>query len=645
MSTLTKKVIIRIGDKEYKGDEREEYSFLNIALSQQLLSPNELRFTIQTKELKICENEQLFPTPRDIMGEKVYCEIETNRYDNNDILEDETESIKFNGRIFNVNVYFSSGTFSEQLIDVIAYSNDYLLTDHPHCFSYENNDLKKIVTATLNPHDIKNEINPRTKGSIPYTVQYNETNYQFLTRLAQRYGEWMYHDGEKWVFGEIKKKAKIVLLSRNDISNYQFHTGMLHHKVKHAHYNYLKCENSVKSNADYPNLTAPGCHKLTDTAKVEADKWFKKETFQHLQCSNPEDNDIDEQEVSVKAQLFGEKTHQTVCSGSSVRSDLTIGSVIEIQDHSFSDDRSDKKIAHEDLMIIGIVHTTETSGYYSNSFTAVSAKCDYPPYFQSDVFPRSSAQRAKVMENIDPEKMGRIRVQFLWQEEQDPNLITPWIRIAQPHGGKYKGFNFVPEIDEEVMVDFENGNAEKPYVVGTLWPGTQKPKDIRDDNSLKYIRTREGHTLQFVDNKEGGGIVLYDTTMPTGGGWCNYLVLLSKEEKLIRLESIGNIEIIAKGNIIMQAGENIESTAGNDIIDKAKNDINMKADNDKKVDVANNLKVTVGSAKSVSAGSISEDAGGEMKLTSGTHSQEAKGTMDLKAGGTLTAKGAVVKIN
>jgi len=234
-----------------------------------------------------------------------------------------------------------------------------------------------------------------------------------------------------------------------------------------------------------------------------------------------------------------------------------------------------------------------------NNFTAVPSKTEYPPYYQSDIFPFASAQRAKVKKNDDEEHLGRVRVQFLWQEEQDDSLKTPWIRIAQPHGGNDKGFFFIPEIDEEVIVDFENGNAEKPYVVGTLYHGKKHPgeKWYPGNNEVKAIRTRSGHTVEIHDKgegeKEGGYICIYDNKSK------NYVLTFSTDEKLIELKSKGDIKLNAENDIILDAKNNVEIKAGQ--------------------------KITL-TAKS------------SMELNGG-------GSLDAKADGTTTIKGAMVNIN
>jgi len=574
MGTITKKneVILKMDWKEY-----QEYNFLNISLSQELLKPNKLRFTMKKKNWKKSVTDSNFPTPRELMGAKVFFQLQTIYYNNKDQTRDASQYLRFDGIIFDVDIY-SSGPFKEQLIDITALSPDYLLMDHPHCFSYENKSLKEIVKATIEPYDIPNRIDPLIGGPIPYTVQYNETNFQFLTRLAKRYGEWMYNDGVKWVFGRAEQGAKTINLeARNDFNSYYFTTKLRHHKLKYAHHNYVDYQNWMVSDQDIPGLGNPGYHVLTDEAFKKSEKLFKKETFSSLHCGNSE-LELSEPGLATDVRLRGEKADQVVCIGTSVRSDLRIGSCIMLYDHFFENNII-KYINYEPLRIYEIEHYTEIDGHYSNRFSAISNNSTNPPYYKSDIFPVSTPQRAKVMDNKDPQRMGRIRVQFHWQEEQDNELMTPWIRITQPHGGYDKGFYFIPEKDEEVMVDFENGNAEKPFVVGTLFHGLQLPglSWPTDDNDIKAIRTRNGHTIEIHDDEKDGYIRIYDYKKE------NYVLTFSTDDKLIRLAATGNIELCAGNDIIMRANNNIKMIADNNIHETAHNEMTLESDGDQTI--------------------------------------------------------------
>ncbi|OWP78879.1 phage baseplate assembly protein V [Flavobacterium oreochromis] len=117
--------------------------------------------------------------------------------------------------------------------------------------------------------------------------------------------------------------------------------------------------------------------------------------------------------------------------------------------------------------------------------------------------------------NNNPMGMGRVRVQFPWQEKK--NQKTPWIRLIQPHSGAGKGFHFIPEIGEEVLVGFENGNAEKPFVLGTHYNGSETSGYHTPGNDIKAIHTRSGHILKFTEDEsiiitdQSGNTIQFDT--------------------------------------------------------------------------------------------------------------------------------------
>lgn len=80
---------------------------------------------------------------------------------------------------------------------------------------------------------------------------------------------------------------------------------------------------------------------------------------------------------------------------------------------------------------------------------------------------------ATVVENQDPQQTGRVKVRFYWDRQGKPT--EEWARLVLPLGGVRKGVAFIPEVDDEVLVVFERGEAHRPYVIGTLWNGKDKP--------------------------------------------------------------------------------------------------------------------------------------------------------------------------
>ena len=196
------------------------------------------------------------------------------------------------------------------------------------------------------------------------------------------------------------------------------------------------------------------------------------------------------------------------------------------------------------LVAVSVKHFSDNHGNYRCAFTAIPEDVATPPYTDPHCYAHAESQPAKVYDNNDPEGMGRIRVLFYWGTECSKE--TDWIRMVQPHTGAGKGFYFIPEIGEEVLVGFEGGNAEKPYVIGAQYNGKQSSGYSTPGNDQKVIHTRSGCKIIFNDAEKS--IFIED---PSGNTWL--------------MDGQGNISVHAPKNMTLNAGENIIMTAGKDI--------------------------------------------------------------------------------
>jgi uncharacterized protein involved in type VI secretion and phage assembly len=192
-----------------------------------------------------------------------------------------------------------------------------------------------------------------------------------------------------------------------------------------------------------------------------------------------------------------------------------------------------------------------------------------------------------VTNNKDPKGLARVKVKFPWLSDQNE---TDWIRIATLMTGSGRGSFFLPEVGDEVLVAFEHGDINRPYVIGAIWNGVDKPPETNSDgqNDLRKIHSRSGHELIFNDNATSGQIEIH-----TKGG-----------HKIVLDDSLGGEKI----EIVDQTGSNSV------IIDAVQKSITVNA----------TLQVTIKAA---------------------TINIEADSMMTLKAGGVLTIKGSLVMIN
>lgn len=96
----------------------------------------------------------------------------------------------------------------------------------------------------------------------------------------------------------------------------------------------------------------------------------------------------------------------------------------------------------------------------------------------------------------DPKNLGRVKVYFPWMSE---NNQSHWARIATLMAGSERGSWFMPEIDDEVLVAFEQGSVQNPYILGGLWNGQRKPPNQGINNKVRRLKTVSGHIVEFDD--------------------------------------------------------------------------------------------------------------------------------------------------
>jgi uncharacterized protein involved in type VI secretion and phage assembly len=170
----------------------------------------------------------------------------------------------------------------------------------------------------------------------------------------------------------------------------------------------------------------------------------------------------------------------------------------------------------------------------------------------------------------DPENLGRIKVRFPWLTDVAAKVESNWARIASNSAGKDRGIFFLPEVDDEVLVAFEQGNPNYPFIVGMLWNG----KDlVPEKNEVAHtgegtihrmIVSRLGHRIVFDDSNSKKSILIEDSSKKQSifiDTVKNDITIKGSGNMLIDIT--GNIDIKAGGNITIAATANLKATAVN----------------------------------------------------------------------------------
>ncbi len=491
-----------------------------------------------------------------------------------------------------------------------------LADDGAHTRAFGEKTLKQILDEAIKPYESKFselKLKPQYTKKIKYCVQYRESNFAFINRLAARYGEWFYYDGLKLVFGKPDSGSKIRLNFERDLTFFDISVKTLPVNFKLMGYDY--------KNNDFPKKDAAYEAPENEYAKIALDK-SKNEVYPG-KTSMPIHFGMNEDDLGQIAQLR-QNVHlseMVVVSGTSTNQDLRIGSIIEIVDP-----RSDLQVGGNDnygkYIVTQLTHEMLTNGEgYSNHFEGIPAESVIPTLSVSPDPPFCEMQVAEVKENKDDKSMGRVRVQFIWQKEaKGDDSMSPWIRVTAPMGGGDKGFYMVPEKGDQVLVAFEHNNPERPFVLmAGMYHKDAKPEHHDADNLKKAIKTKGGHQILMNDEKGKESMALSSPTDFSAAA------------------SAGVMNLTAKGSIT------IKSDSGDIIIDTPAT-IKIHA---KTIEINADSSITLGAPKiEINAAQDLKATGGKVSVA-GQASADFKGSgkVNIESSGITSITGSMLKLN
>jgi type VI secretion system secreted protein VgrG len=410
--------------------------------------------------------------------------------------QDLSESTLFHGFVLEVELeYELAGSYTAL---VQAVTNSYKMDVTPRHAYYTGKTLKDLAQQLAINAGLKSEINGPDGRTLNY-VQWGESDFDFLRRVVDDYGCWMRPtpNGIE-IYDSFQKGTQVQWrgeTGEDGLVSFSVKGTLAPRSLNGSHYD----PHEMKSRS-YMNVSENAQFFESVTPLVDAVRQGSKDKLPsgYLQYRNRVVT-LDEYERLLKKESVRSIGASIVGSGESRNSDLLPGNEIEIV--GALDARGTYGVTQ-------VVHSWDGTGY-SNQFTCTPWK-NYTDAHPPEMKPWYGAASARVVEHNDPKKMGRIKVQYFWQEEGP----THWARMLTPHAGADRGFMFMPEVGDEVMVGFEDGDPERPYVLGCLWNGVhQAPREEfwggeLETNDVKRIVTKSGHRIQLVDKDGKEAIVI-----------------------------------------------------------------------------------------------------------------------------------------
>ena len=401
--------------------------------------------------------------------------------------EDGAAHVHFTGFILKVELLTEVwGSYAARLL---AVSSSYKLDLAARKQYYAEHTLAAVAAKACGYAGLAAQVQAPAQKPLNY-VQYGETDFAFLHRIVDDYGCWMRPGaGGLEIFNAFQLGSTVGWRGKDETD------GLIGFKVRSrlspTSYSGSHYDHHAMASETYESVAKPAEFYPSVASTVGAVQSISASALPSgFEPQRARAMTLDEYRQQLEAEAERSLGASVIGTGESRSQLLKAGDTVEIEG------------ALEPGGVYGLTrveHRWRPEGY-SNTF-----ECTPWKQYRN---PQPPAQRdwqgvvaARVVEHNDPKKMGRLRVQFFWQTEG----ATHWARMVSPHAGPDRGLMFMPEVGDEVAVAFEDGDPERPILLGSLWNGVQQAprgeffgSDI-PANDIKRIVTKSGNRLQMVD--------------------------------------------------------------------------------------------------------------------------------------------------
>ncbi|WP_414625206.1 VgrG-related protein [Calothrix sp. CCY 0018] len=476
----------------------------------------------------------------------------------------EKKGYLIDGEITAIEVHFNKK--SEAPIIVRGYDSSHRLHRGRQNRSFLNNTDSDIVRKIAQEVGILLGNIDESGAAHEYVFQENQTNMEFLRERAARIGFELFIEEGKINFRKPVAQEEVELKWLDEISSFSTRVSSAEQvsAVEVRSWDYQK-KQVISHKAVSENV-------ITDTGNKKGSNSTNK-----FNISKPPLMTVVDKPVSCakEAQVMA----QALCDelgGEFVYADAKAEGNPKIRPGRFVD------LQKMGDRFSGKYYITETRHFYSQRVytTEFSVRGLRSGNLYNSISPQTRLQPGQtflvgiVTNNHDPKGLSRVKVKFPTLTEEHESY---WARMVSIGAGSGRGTDWLPEINDEVLVGFEHGDIHRPYIIGAVWNGKDAPPTPVKDSvvggrvRLRTLKTRIGHQLQFVDEDKGASKT--GICVETKGG---HKIYLNDSEALIEIVSkrghhikmndrTKSVSIHSKGNLSIKADGNMEIKANGTI--------------------------------------------------------------------------------
>lgn len=576
-------------------------------------------FSVEVRsDILVDELQSTMSVSQKLMGEKISIEIKAiPDLDDLMVISNPKDYVmQFSGIVTKVNLRKSRVKDMEETILLQGYSPSIVLDNGPESNSFIKMSIGDIANKVKSGYEIDMKVNSYYKDNLSYTVQYNESDFDFLNRLAMRYGQWFYYNGTTMIFGTPGGSGGEPKLEYGvNMQDFSYDMKLSPTLFKTIENDNIKGEHYAESTSKYKK-EVDGFHQNFIN---KSNQVFNKETVIQLNQNAVGGSGKSASEEYAKNKMRSVMSEMMQIEASSEVPGITLGNNVSISG-------VDSQLVSS-YRVTQLTHTCDDGGGYENHFTAVNLNgAVFSPRTNPDLIPRCESQTATVVANDDPDGLGSLKIQMPWQQAKGET--TPYVPMVHPHGGGEKGFYIIPEVGERVFVDFQGGNAEMPVVFGSMYHRNEKSGYVTPKNDMKVMRTRSG--IKIIFNDADRSLLIED---PSGNSYF--------------MDGKGNTFVKVPKNMTFDIGEDFTINVGKNMITQVGEDQTDDVGKNKSTTITNKISLEAQEYKQNIDKNKTVDIGGDLKETTGTTTHKAiGGDILIKSAGVSKLLGATdAKVN
>ena len=518
---------------------------------------------------------------------------------------------------------------------------------------FQGKSTKEIITQVFKDLGFNDFVFKATGNPTPreYCVQYNESDLSFVSRLLEE-------DGIAYFFEQNEDKHVLQIVDAANAYQECAETDLTYSKGNQPNTQLTRWEHVHEfrkgkwSLNDY-NFEQPTKAQLQTTASTS--KFANVEKYEHYEYAPY--HDFSGIKDLTKKRIEAEEAPMNTIEASSDCSSFYAGGKFKLAKHAVSSEQGTYIIttirhrAFDNSYLAG----HESKSEYGNDFACIPDAVHFRPPLVHAKPAMQGPQSAIVVgpsgEEIYIDKYGRIKVQFFWDREgkKDENS-TCYLRVVQPWAGAGWGTSFIPRMGMEVIVNFIDGDPDRPLVTGSVYNADNMPPySSKTQSGIKTRSTKSGtaanfNELRFEDKKDSEQIYLHAEK--------NLDAMVENDETHTvdhnRTKTIGDNETSSIGkNRDKSVGENQTESIGKDkTIDVGANHSESIA-KDKTLDVGENHTESIGKDMKLNVGNnLLEDIGKKLSITAGDEITLKTGaaSITMKKNGDITIKGKNITV-